>query len=201
MRYDSVVSRLFRIVRMAVLALLSSLALLAITLWAVRFLPMYRPSPLALRRTVWVSNYPPDGRSHIAIQHGDRNNGNYRSLGAGMTQGRFSIAYTWTSEDMGWTGHHWILGTGKVSWWQNSSKNGCKTIRAEYPAALAIPVLGAYPLLALTRAIVRRNRRRKPNECMNCSYDLTGNVSGTCPECGTNIKRATNREPETLTQR
>lgn len=21
-------------------------------------------------------------------------------------------------------------------------------------------------------------------ECLNCGYDLTGNVSGTCPECG-----------------
>jgi hypothetical protein len=24
-----------------------------------------------------------------------------------------------------------------------------------------------------------------PNHCRGCGYDLTGNVSGTCPECGT----------------
>lgn len=26
---------------------------------------------------------------------------------------------------------------------------------------------------------------RKSNECRKCGYDLTGNTSGTCPECGT----------------
>ena len=30
-------------------------------------------------------------------------------------------------------------------------------------------------------------RRFKPNECRHCGYDLTGNVSGVCPECGTPI--------------
>jgi hypothetical protein len=25
----------------------------------------------------------------------------------------------------------------------------------------------------------------EPNSCHHCGYDLTGNVSGTCPECGT----------------
>jgi hypothetical protein len=28
-------------------------------------------------------------------------------------------------------------------------------------------------------------RRRAAGECLRCGYDLTGNVSGTCPECGT----------------
>jgi hypothetical protein len=27
----------------------------------------------------------------------------------------------------------------------------------------------------------------KPNECRKCRYDLTNNVSGVCPECGTPI--------------
>lgn len=29
--------------------------------------------------------------------------------------------------------------------------------------------------------------RRPKNGCANCGYDLTGNVSGVCPECGTEI--------------
>jgi hypothetical protein len=29
--------------------------------------------------------------------------------------------------------------------------------------------------------------------CVNCGYDLTGNLSGTCPECGTAVPRK--REP------
>jgi hypothetical protein len=35
---------------------------------------------------------------------------------------------------------------------------------------------------------VRRNRRLRrahPDLCPSCGYDLTGNVSGVCPECGT----------------
>ncbi|HNQ24901.1 MAG TPA: hypothetical protein PKK06_17615 [Phycisphaerae bacterium] len=29
-----------------------------------------------------------------------------------------------------------------------------------------------------------RRRRRAQGLCMNCAYNLTGNVSGVCPECG-----------------
>lgn len=27
-------------------------------------------------------------------------------------------------------------------------------------------------------------RRREPGRCLRCRYDLTGNRSGRCPECG-----------------
>lgn len=30
----------------------------------------------------------------------------------------------------------------------------------------------------------RQMRRPDPNSCLHCGYDLTGNVSGVCPECG-----------------
>jgi hypothetical protein len=33
-------------------------------------------------------------------------------------------------------------------------------------------------------------RLLSPNLCRQCAYDLTGNVSGRCPECGTLIPRA-----------
>jgi len=35
----------------------------------------------------------------------------------------------------------------------------------------------------------RRHRRRKAGLCFECGYDLTGNVSGICPECGTEIEQ------------
>jgi hypothetical protein len=34
----------------------------------------------------------------------------------------------------------------------------------------------------------RRRRRRLAGRCHKCGYDLTGNVSGVCPECGERIE-------------
>jgi hypothetical protein len=44
------------------------------------------------------------------------------------------------------------------------------------------------PLLWLRRWIRGRRLRRHPNLCTACGYDLTGNVSGRCPECGTDVR-------------
>lgn len=33
----------------------------------------------------------------------------------------------------------------------------------------------------------RRSPRLKPNRCPRCEYDLTGNLSSRCPECGTHV--------------
>ena len=35
-----------------------------------------------------------------------------------------------------------------------------------------------------------RDLRVPPGHCPNCGYDLTGNVSGVCPECGTSVPDA-----------
>ena len=48
-------------------------------------------------------------------------------------------------------------------------------------------VFTAYPASALVRGFVRGWRRRKLGLCLKCGYDLTGNVSGVCPECGTEV--------------
>ncbi len=34
-------------------------------------------------------------------------------------------------------------------------------------------------------------RRRPPGHCRKCGYDLTGNVSGRCPECGEPLPQTT----------
>lgn len=34
------------------------------------------------------------------------------------------------------------------------------------------------------------DKRHPPDHCQKCGYDLTGNISGTCPECGTDAPRA-----------
>ena len=47
----------------------------------------------------------------------------------------------------------------------------------------------AFLAVSLCRALVwARNRtvvRRTREKCAQCGYDLTGNLSGVCPECGT----------------
>jgi len=44
---------------------------------------------------------------------------------------------------------------------------------------VSIPIV-AYPILPST---IRRDRRKR-GLCLRCGYDLTGNVSGVCSECG-----------------
>ena len=56
--------------------------------------------------------------------------------------------------------------------------------------ALIYPSLGALLLLSLKEP-------NPPNTCTRCAYDLTGNVSGVCPECGTAIQHATERDVPT----
>jgi hypothetical protein len=49
----------------------------------------------------------------------------------------------------------------------------------------AIPVWMPILLLALpTATLWYRDRRPPKGHCQNCGYNLTGNVSGRCPECG-----------------
>jgi hypothetical protein len=52
------------------------------------------------------------------------------------------------------------------------------------PPWFLVLLLGFYPAFAFTVRSVRLRRRRKRNQCIHCGYDLTGNVSGICPECG-----------------
>lgn len=54
-------------------------------------------------------------------------------------------------------------------------------------AWLLLTLTASYPLLTLARFL--RRKRRGPNDCTNCGYDLTGNVAGRCSECGAEVER------------
>jgi hypothetical protein len=54
---------------------------------------------------------------------------------------------------------------------------------------LLAPAFALLPLLQWWASRRARARRTK-GQCARCSYDLTGNVSGVCPECGTPTQSA-----------
>lgn len=54
-------------------------------------------------------------------------------------------------------------------------------------------VFSAYPFVSIAGWIRTRRRRLRLPICHRCSYNLTGNVSGVCPECGTAVHR--HKEP------
>jgi hypothetical protein len=64
-----------------------------------------------------------------------------------------------------------------------------------FPRATTISFLGLsllqwaalLVLILLTNFLQRRYRRPNPGHCKKCDYDLTGNLSGVCPECGERI--------------
>lgn len=51
----------------------------------------------------------------------------------------------------------------------------------------AVVLFAAYPTIGLLRGPLRRRRRRRGHLCQKCGYNLTGNVSGVCPECGRSL--------------
>ena len=57
-------------------------------------------------------------------------------------------------------------------------------LRMWVPASL----FALYPAIAFVRGPLRRYRRRRHGLCVSCGYDLTGDVSGVCPECGVKVE-------------
>jgi len=49
-------------------------------------------------------------------------------------------------------------------------------------------LFATYPTITFIRAPVRRWRWRRKGLCLKCGYNLTGNVSGICPECGERVR-------------
>jgi hypothetical protein len=74
--------------------------------------------------------------------------------------------------------------------WLRRTGWGCYillSVNAWFPLVL----FAVYPLWRLVRfRPLRRAYRRRRGWCPACGYDLTANLSGVCPECGTAVHRA-----------
>ncbi len=59
------------------------------------------------------------------------------------------------------------------------------------PRGFSFLIFAGYPTIAFIRGPLRRWRRRRRRErglCLDCGYNLTGNESGVCSECGERIE-------------
>ena len=113
--------------------------------------------------------------------------------------------------EFGIIGHHYILPSRKVSrvafdWWAVAYSRDTVTLppkmvkrdrslgreatsqrlfwKATVQLWLLLVLFGAYPVTAFIRGPLRRWRRRKRGLCIRCGYNLEGNVSGVCSDCG-----------------
>ena len=62
--------------------------------------------------------------------------------------------------------------------------NGSRWILVVVPLWAPLAVFAAWPTLWGVRRSLRSWLRRRASLCTKCAYDLTGNLSGVCPECG-----------------
>lgn len=58
-------------------------------------------------------------------------------------------------------------------------------------AFLLAAIFGSYPAVVFFVPCLRRRVRRRRGLCMECGYNLAGNITGICPECGTKFDSKT----------
>jgi len=62
-----------------------------------------------------------------------------------------------------------------------------RAVHVGVPLWILCVIFGAYPTVMFLRGPVRRWNRRRRGRCARCGYDLSGNESGVCPECGSPV--------------
>ncbi|MCH7993221.1 MAG: hypothetical protein IIB57_02125 [Planctomycetes bacterium] len=66
----------------------------------------------------------------------------------------------------------------------------CTSLRMVYvPLWMPFVLFAVFPVIAACRGPLRRRRRRRRGLCVQCGYDLTGNTTGVCSECGQRVER------------
>jgi len=55
------------------------------------------------------------------------------------------------------------------------------------PAWVMPSIIAVYPLIVAASVVMKHRARLRAGCCHRCGYNLTGNTSGVCPECGTPV--------------
>jgi len=66
---------------------------------------------------------------------------------------------------------------------------GIRWDQLKLPIWLLFILFSIYPTIAFISGPLRRYRRRRKGLCIHCGYNLTGNTTGVCSECGVGICR------------
>ncbi len=86
--------------------------------------------------------------------------------------------------------HGFAYHTHIISWRTSTGKIPVRLRQLEVPrwvVGMSSLLFLIYPITAFICGPYRRYRRRKKGLCLICGYNLTGNMSGVCPECGEKI--------------
>ncbi len=150
-------------IRKAIIVVLTLMAMTTVVLWAVSFaFPHGQLDPPGIglqsktadRNTAWMINPRELTLLHTVRWTGEKAPEEWHYLYFGFSTQGFMIR-----------GGFFVRGVGFPIW---------------FPVA----VFAAYPIIAFIRGPLRRRRRRRKGLCVPCGYNLTGNESGVCPECG-----------------
>ncbi len=81
----------------------------------------------------------------------------------------------------------WLFGgSSSIFWLPRSTKDWSKGFSGQ--GSVFVPIWCILMAAAVPTYILwRRDKRYPPGHCRKCGYDLTGNESGVCPECGTPV--------------
>ena len=105
---------------------------------------------------------------------------------------RAIITSLWTVSFSRSNNYSWIGADGRR--FEDGSWGGSGALAGGYLTQLSVPlawiaiVSGTLPGVRLWRWRFNA-RRRESGCCTTCGYNLTGNVSGICPECGKSVER------------
>lgn len=125
---------------------------------------------------VWLDRCPWRFYGHMTAAEADAA---YEDLWKAATGGsRFPIA---RDPKISW--HEWgaiLLG----EFWVHGRYGSVVTVR---PFAVAVNTLCGVATVVVVTLIRRRLKKVPPGHCCSCGYNLTGNVSGMCPECGSPV--------------
>jgi len=94
----------------------------------------------------------------------------------------FSTHRTPTDWNLGGFGYQWNHQSRKVMFHAITAFPAARYYRLLLPHWFVTVIFTILPAIWL----YKRNKRRKlgPTACQGCGYDLSGNESGSCPECG-----------------